>query len=621
MLEQVNPPATGAPSNRPSVLTRSLNGLYLVAALPAAALLYLILRFTPNVPFWDQYAFVPLIAKLHSGSYTFNDFWMQHNEHRIITQKLLEIGLAALGGWDAIKEVLTSFVFTLGVCAATFLLLKQTVDKHLRAPLALAGSLLIFSTIQYENQIWGMDMSWYLILLCVVFSLTAVTVLWPGTKKAFFLAFGLTVVATYSNSLGMPLWVCVLLGMLALRHKWRWRYIAAWAVLAAVTLGTYFIGYRYHGTPKTIPYILSHLLDFSAYFFSYLAAPWLDGPFIPLVTLLGVAALTWGTIYNWRLAFSKKVPDAAKDPALWRATLPWLLIALFGLANAALTSYGRFDLGLEQAQASRYTTISIWFWIAALVIASLALQQVWRRRPEAKLKIGGASATLSVIFLVLYAVNYLGGYRNMEKWYERLNQAIPFLYDYPSAPPDIVYRFYPDAELTRQRLWTLDQAHESIFRPEKVAENKASQAATLRLYDTPAKKLYAYPPDLMTMVLGEASSVTRTPDLFGFNRAGQPAVNIFVNAKNFASQQETTAKNRVLYIQTQDVWYSYIYWDTGKGFNQGELNLLYPVKDGKDNVVMAVKPPANLQAFRVDLYYSAGRQMNVTLKVAMYEAN
>lgn len=621
MLEEVSTPVTKSLPNRFGILSKGLSWLYVLAVLPAIALLYLILRFTPNVPFWDEYELVSIITKLHTGGFTFYEFWRQHNEHRIITQKLLELGLAALGGWDAIKEVLLSFFFTLWICAAGFKLLKLTVDKHLRAPLTLAGSLLIFSTIQYENQVWGMDMAWYLIIFCILISLMAVTLLWPGTKKAFFLALALTIIATYSSSLGLPLWVCVLLGMLALRKTWRVPYMVAWIGMAVLIIGTYFISYTFLSSPKTLDYLLRHLIDYVAYFLTYIATPWITGPFAPVVALFGFAALILSIVYNWRLAFSKRVPDLAKKPEIWRATLPWSLIILFVLANAAVTTWGRIDMGVGQAEASRYTTISIWFWMSTLVISTLALQQIWQRHSAAKSKIAGASAVLCVIFLTLYSVNYIGGYTNMVKWHKNLDQAIPFFYDYSTAPPYVLGRAYPDPNLTRQFLWSLDQVNESIFRPEKENEVKAFQTSRLQLYNTPAKNLFPYSPEQMYMMVGDKSSVTRTGGSFSFSHSGHDLVNIYVKGQDNPKQRETSSKTRILYIQTQEVWYAHVYWDTGHDLNENEKDLLYPMKDGKGNVVLAIPVPSNMQNFRVDMYYSTGREFNATLKIDMFEGN
>ena len=58
--------------------------LALVGFLPAMALLADIHRFAVNVPFMDDWQFVPLLEKVRNDTLTFRELWAPHDEHRLL---------------------------------------------------------------------------------------------------------------------------------------------------------------------------------------------------------------------------------------------------------------------------------------------------------------------------------------------------------------------------------------------------------------------------------------------------------------------------------------------------------------------------------------------------------
>lgn len=125
--------------------------LYAVVLLPPLYILYLITRYGIDVPFWDEWEFVPLLMKFKSGALTFHDLLAQHNEHRILFPRLIMLVLAAVTGWDIRYELYANFA----VAAFTFvflnLLYRRAAGKG-RAPWFPAlSAFLVFSPVQAEN--------------------------------------------------------------------------------------------------------------------------------------------------------------------------------------------------------------------------------------------------------------------------------------------------------------------------------------------------------------------------------------------------------------------------------------------------------------------------------------
>ena len=77
-------------------------------AIPAGVVLALVLRHGVNVPFWDQWELVGLLAAASDGTLTWAEIFRQHNEHRMVFPKIIMLALAALTGWNVVGEMLGS---------------------------------------------------------------------------------------------------------------------------------------------------------------------------------------------------------------------------------------------------------------------------------------------------------------------------------------------------------------------------------------------------------------------------------------------------------------------------------------------------------------------------------
>src|SRR5215831_18392636 len=130
--------------------------------LPLLFLAVLVLVLAVNVPMLDQWELVPLWQKYHQGGLSFADFFAQHNEHRLLFPRLLMFGLAVLSKWNVVWEMLASLV----IAGVAFVLLYKVLAKTftnlwLRWVAAATLSIIFFSTIQWENWLWGWQVQWY----------------------------------------------------------------------------------------------------------------------------------------------------------------------------------------------------------------------------------------------------------------------------------------------------------------------------------------------------------------------------------------------------------------------------------------------------------------------------
>ncbi|MBM3285630.1 MAG: hypothetical protein FJY81_07125, partial [Candidatus Aminicenantes bacterium] len=89
--------------------------LLTLAFVPLIVLILEIIRFHVDIPFWDQWNFVPLLGKALDGDLHISDLWQQHNEHRLIFPRLLMVGLARISAYNILHELVANILLATGI--------------------------------------------------------------------------------------------------------------------------------------------------------------------------------------------------------------------------------------------------------------------------------------------------------------------------------------------------------------------------------------------------------------------------------------------------------------------------------------------------------------------------
>jgi hypothetical protein len=150
-----------------------------MALIPLLYLAIMVAAYHVDVPYWDQWTLVPLIAKSHKGALTFQDLWTQHNEHRLLFPRLLMITFARLSAWRIAWELTTTILFAVGTFAVIGIRLIKAGRGRNGGLVKLvwvlpAIALLSFSMSQWENWLWGWNLQ---IMLAVFLLATAIMLL------------------------------------------------------------------------------------------------------------------------------------------------------------------------------------------------------------------------------------------------------------------------------------------------------------------------------------------------------------------------------------------------------------------------------------------------------------
>lgn len=371
LIKHLNPYSFLFPAQSNIMKKTTLLILYLI---PASLVISFVAAFSVNVPFRDQWALVPIFDKVTAGTLTFRPFWALHSNHRIPFPKIIMTILAFISHWNINYEICFSIFLSLITFGILYKISETTakgVSERLFHLTNILTCLLVFSLVQEENWLWGFQLAWFLINLCVILA-----VYWLNKKSQIsaktriFLAGIFCFVASLSSAHGLLSWLAVIPSLFALEGtvKDKIQRLLGWVSIWVALLAIYTINYH----PKNGNYKIDSLQEqpflLFDYFFSLLGAPIVRFPMVSGVIGLVIFSGFLGIgVYVIKVL---KISQLKFVPAITELT-PWLSIGLFSLLCSLAITIGRVRYGVEQALESRYTTTSLLLIIAFVQIGHI----------------------------------------------------------------------------------------------------------------------------------------------------------------------------------------------------------------------------------------------------------
>jgi len=422
-------------------------------ALPPACIAAMIHWHGVNVPYWDEWDTIPRVIKAFNGTLTFQDLWSQHNEHRLLLVNIISIVLAKATSYDLKSNMYCGFGFQILSLVLIGRLIRITCRNArpvLIRPLTICASLLIFSTAAWECWTWAMaSVQFLLSVLWAVATVWALTE-WPGCWRGVAIAFSTAILGACTAASGLPLFAVLIVGILWVGREGgrvRWAQLGFVVLLTALFVAFYFIGWN-SVSHSTQAFSVRSAAAFVEYPFTYLGSPFVNrGSSWKLAFAFGVLGSSLFSFHVWRILHW--------PPGRAASVAPWVLLAVFVVLNAGLTTVGRFDLGAGQGVASRYTDIALLFWISLLVLScALARRSEWRPRGARESVV---AAILGAALIAGYAVRYWQGYERMVERAQALEAASQFVLDYKTAPDEVLLPLHPFPATVREQAEALDQ--------------------------------------------------------------------------------------------------------------------------------------------------------------------
>ncbi|MHC5766727.1 MAG: hypothetical protein ACYTXI_14135 [Nostoc sp.] len=440
--------------------------LLLVAySLPFILLFWFVTTFSLNVPFWDDWELATLFSRISNGTANLGDFFAQHNEHRILFPRIIFTILAFSSKWNIKLEnyfslllALVNFVLLYKIAASTY----NKNNKILFHLFNFTTCIVNFSLIQYENWLWGFQISWFLINTCLILGVFILTV--PKNWHPNFrlsLASLCCFIASFSLAHGLLSWLALLPSVYLVqgRTKHKKIRILVWIVLFAFCVAIYSIGYKNPSQhPSSIFFILQQPLIASEYFFSIIGFSFGKNFLSPIFTGLTILlTFSFFNIFCFQNYQSEFVNKAA----------PWLSLGWFAILFALITTVGRSalvgDQGLpvEQAIAPRYVTASILLVISWLQLCRLWILYKWQDADKNTYIFPGFCLGFLICIFVFSSTNSIVEGRNIfiqRKFGQNCLEVINFIdQSISNSPSNCLNILYPDQLKIRELSKTLQK--------------------------------------------------------------------------------------------------------------------------------------------------------------------
>jgi len=457
--EAHNANATARPVAIPLIDARALVDAVLIvfaAGVVPAMMFWLVSQFGISIPWADDWSWMTATIAVAHGSATeyspfagqsfpvLADLWGQHNEHRIFVPGVLALAISLLGGWSPKREELASVAIVTLDLALVWRMMRATLPANSIAPAFLGASLVLFSLVQYENWTWGFQIAWFTgtaLALASVYLLTREDL----TRTKFGFALAASVAAALSSAFGLVSPVVGFALLLARRDTPPWSR-AMWAGCGILAFALY--AHDFHSRGTTIAgYLpgLDQLAPFLQHVLLYLGAPLGSWSATAFAGVLGFAGVL---VYVTALARFVRLHIVHDRYA--RAYLPWLGVGGFAVLGALITTFGRIAWA-NSAFQSRYTTVSVLFWVAVIALAAILPSDPWSRAWPVRGRARRAvAAALGAIFALLLWRTDAYGYDNMVAVQSRTENDVRALHHLDTASDsELVDIFSPDVNVAR----------------------------------------------------------------------------------------------------------------------------------------------------------------------------
>lgn len=343
--------------------------IFPLICVPILYLVYIVIRYSVDIPIYDEWFVVPLFEKMYTHTLTSKDLYAQFHEHRIIFPKIITLALGVLTGWNLKYEVVLNVFLGVGIFSAILYRLKKDQKYFNKCSIYLimpSLSFLIFSLNQFENWLWGFQKCIFLNIISVVIGfilLSSLHLSW----KSILLTTILGVIATYSFAAGLFFWPIVLVLIYMnpkVSKKLRSIFLKYWSFVSIIVFTSYFYGYSKpaYDPPISLTLAFYQPVQYVKYFFVLIGSP-LEIVHRNWAALFGVSGLA---IYVSILV------------KFFKAKLINLGLVLFAIASGLYTiinfifiAAGRF--GFAPQPVSRYVSIAELFWISIIILLCLNL--------------------------------------------------------------------------------------------------------------------------------------------------------------------------------------------------------------------------------------------------------
>ena len=346
--------------------------------------------------FWeDDWSRIPLLDAARHGNLTLGLLWAQYNENRLLIPNLIWVAFDQTTHANAKSMMLFDACLLVASYAFLLVIFRRVADRWLDPLQTIVVGLVWFSLADWQNALWSFQIAWYLIIFFLMAMLLVLSRR-QITPVILVFAMALAAAASVSSLQGLFAWPVGLL-CIVWRLEERSRkvsYSVSWVLVGAITTGLYFWHYTFQGTAGVgVAYDLRNanlVVEF------LLAAvgnviPVGSSTSVALHALIGIPLLLAS---GWVLFSAVRERMRATGPHALPLS-PALIV--FALLFDVSIAFGRVNLGIQGALASRYTMANL------LIIIGITLF-VFERVPTWREIAGPSVSLLRTVGIVAVAV-------------------------------------------------------------------------------------------------------------------------------------------------------------------------------------------------------------------------
>lgn len=389
-----------------------------------------------DVPKWDDQALKAFLFYLDSEtsiSGKLYQFFKQHNEHRIVYDRLITwLDFSLFGKLNYRHLMVVGNLSLVGLLAIFGLVFGRTLSAQAKilsnqSSLSLADCLiylppvafLLLNLSQWENMFWGMAaLQNFTVVLWVV---GAIYVLCFTRNLPFALL--LAIAATLTSGNGILIWpigFAILFHQRILNIRSSWSSLIIWVVGAVGTITLYFLGYE---KPAGNPPIRGTVFDLLKGWFAFngaAAEAFPIGPvFVRCVLVGGIGTLL--ILGIWFFILKKWLSHKKLSPFDYF----FVGVTAFLLGTAAIVAWSRVGFGINTLITSRYKAYSLVllaiFYSAAIVYTQAPLRK-WVLR-------------IGLLFSVILMASSYRAYQDETIWWRQYLLTKQFSWSYGTNQP------------------------------------------------------------------------------------------------------------------------------------------------------------------------------------------
>jgi hypothetical protein len=310
--------------------------------------------FSP-IPFWDQWdGYIGFFRDLPQLG--IKDFWMPHNEHRIVLARVIFwIDIVAFGGWNILPIVL----IYASISAMCLIFFREFVRGAAEKPslMMVAGLIagMLFLWCQNENLKWGFQVQFLAVYLFAIAAFAQYSR--ANNNRDLACALLLCVLSTLSMANGVASFFVMAIQGVLLRRNRKEICITLFAGFLAAII--YFYKSKIEPIPISVEAARMHFAGLK-FFLAFMGNPFffVKGNLL-LCAVAGIAVTVTSAICVAPLYIGRRITP-------YRG----FLIACFGMivASALGATHGRWMAGLWYSVLSRYTTPTLIGYLALILL-------------------------------------------------------------------------------------------------------------------------------------------------------------------------------------------------------------------------------------------------------------